>query len=46
MIHILNVLLGANEGKPKEKSSSELLQTPEVDELAVRRLEVIRFSPP
>ncbi|XP_017217937.1 protein SPIRRIG isoform X2 [Daucus carota subsp. sativus] len=40
MIHILNVLLGANEGKPKEKSSSELLQTPEVDELAVRRLEI------
>lgn len=40
MIHILNVLLGANEGKVKENSTSELLQMSEVDDLAVRRLEV------
>lgn len=46
MIHILNVLLGANEGKVKEKSYTELLQLSEVDDLAVRRLEVIHFCPP
>lgn len=46
MIYILNVLLGANEGKVKEKSTSESLQTAEVDDLAVRRLEVTFFSVP